>query len=284
MNWVYILECEDDHFYVGETCRLYSRFWEHRRGGGGVNTQVYPPVDTIAIYKVSTLSKFLEYDDIVSSNKCNIYNNRAEDILTNFADEDTYGSDEYDHLYVENHITESLMTYSRDWTKVRGGKYTRFDVLYQHPQTTPQIPACKCGLPCDIKKNEEHDYLYFRCAKKNMWSKMKDIFDIETEPCTFFMRYTKDIEYNKNYNKVKTQINDLIRKSGWLENLVGRRDDFCIGGCGKPYNGDNTIRFFKKSINLCYDCFIDKNVELANKYNYNKLFNQGKCQININDL
>ena len=33
MRWVYILRCEDD--YVGETTRLYRRFWEHQSVNGG---------------------------------------------------------------------------------------------------------------------------------------------------------------------------------------------------------------------------------------------------------
>ena len=41
MKWVYIFKCEDDHYYVGETSRLYRRFWEHNEGTGGLNTSVY---------------------------------------------------------------------------------------------------------------------------------------------------------------------------------------------------------------------------------------------------
>jgi len=36
MRWVYILQCEDSYFYVGETSRLYRRFWEHQDGLGGL--------------------------------------------------------------------------------------------------------------------------------------------------------------------------------------------------------------------------------------------------------
>ena len=67
-----------------------------------------------------------------------------------------------------------------NWRKIRGGKYTRFNVEYSHPNNKyiENLPICKCGLPCDIRKNEENNYLYFRCAKKNMWPEMKEEFDI----------------------------------------------------------------------------------------------------------
>jgi predicted GIY-YIG superfamily endonuclease len=55
MKWVYILKCEDDHFYVGETSRLYRRFWEHQSGNGGVNTSILKPQQIVAIYKVDTI-------------------------------------------------------------------------------------------------------------------------------------------------------------------------------------------------------------------------------------
>ena len=37
MYWIYILKCEDDVYYVGQTSRLYRRFWEHQDGRGGLN-------------------------------------------------------------------------------------------------------------------------------------------------------------------------------------------------------------------------------------------------------
>ena len=41
MHWIYILQCNDGVFYVGETTRLYRRFWEHECGNGGLNTSIY---------------------------------------------------------------------------------------------------------------------------------------------------------------------------------------------------------------------------------------------------
>ena len=39
MRWIYILKCrdgiDDSIYYVGQTKRLYRRFWEHVGGRGG---------------------------------------------------------------------------------------------------------------------------------------------------------------------------------------------------------------------------------------------------------
>ena len=268
MKWIYILKCSDDYNYVGETKRLYRRFWEHNKGIGGVNTSNYESEQIVAIYKVSTLSKFFEYNSIIMNKICNIYFNRSNTLLEQFNDD--CDDEEYDNLLVENNITECLMINKKEnWKKVRGGKYTNFDVNYKYPQNEniKNLPLCKCGLPCDIRKNEDKNYLFFRCAKKNMWSKMKDEFEIEEDPCNYFMKYTKDIEYKKYYEERKTLIFNLVKKSPWLKELIGNMSENCIGGCGKKYDEDNTIRYSKKAINLCFDCFINKNEELRDKYN-----------------
>lgn len=280
MKWVYILQCKNNYYYVGETKRLYRRFWEHNEGAGGLNTSTYEPESIIAIYKVSSLSKFFDYDEIVSNQIYNIYFNRANRLIEDFDEED----EDDDNKIVENNIAELLMIHKNnnkeDWKKIRGGKYTRFDIEYKLPNHDKKIPFCHCGLPCDIKKYEGvHDmdhYLYFRCAKKNMWSNMKEMFDITDEPCNYFMKYN-DISYKKNYQELKKKIQNLVNKSHWLNSVDGHYE-FCLGGCGKQYDENNTIRYSKKAINLCFDCFINKNDELSNKYKYTYK-PVGKCLI-----
>ena len=280
MHWVYILKCSDDYYYIGETKRLYTRFWEHQGGNGGINTTTYKPEKIVAIYKVSILNNFIEYNNIVVNKTCNIYFNRSNKILKEFNNSDN--DDNYDKLFAETNITECLMLNKKDnWQKIRGGKYTRFDIDYTFPinEQIKNLPLCNCGLPCDIKNNEEHNYLYFRCAKKNMWPDMKKEFDIKDEPCNYFMKYTKDIEYNKYYDTRKKMICELVDKSYWLKQLTVGIYENCVGGCGKKYDENNTIRYSRKAINLCFDCFINKNDELFKKYKINNL--KGKCLITL---
>ena len=59
MQWIYILKCENDSYYIGQTSRLYRRFWEHEDGRGGVNTSINRLIEIVAIYKASDIGKFL---------------------------------------------------------------------------------------------------------------------------------------------------------------------------------------------------------------------------------
>jgi hypothetical protein len=116
-----------------------------------------------------------------------------------------------------------------------------------------------------------------------MWDDFKDAFDIEDEPCNYFMKYIKDANYKIEYEKKKVDIKLLITKSYWLKQLVGGMYEYCVGGCGKTYDENNTIRFRGRAINLCFECFVDKNEELLQKYHI-KNITKGKCFIEIDNL
>lgn len=290
MKWVYILQCEDGYFYVGQTSRLYTRFWEHQNGLGGLNTTIYPPKNIVCIYSVDRLGKFFDYIKKINTNDYNLNYNiyfNSGGIIESFNDNNNTDDEyEYNSLLIENNITEKMMIDNEEnWTKIRGGKYVRFDVEYIFPNNNliNDLPNCNCGFPCDVKKNEEHNYLYFRCSKKNMWDEMREKFEIEDEPCNFFMKYTKDNLYRIEYEKRKQTIKNLTNSSYWLKSLVGGHYEYCVGGCGKTYDGNNTIRYSRKSINLCFDCFIDKNEELSKKYSNNNMSYKpiGKCLIKL---
>jgi hypothetical protein len=91
------------------------------------------------------------------------------------------------------------------------------------------------------------------------------------------MKYTKDIEYKTYYEQKKNKIFDLVKKSYWLKHCMGLYE-FCLGGCGKEYDEDNTIHYLGKAINLCFDCFVNKNDELSKKYNIKE-----ECLISLDD-
>ena len=280
MKWVYILKCEDDYYYVGETIRLYRRFWEHGSGCGGLNTSIYRPEGIVAIYKVNNLGKFFEYNSNVIdtiNNNYTIYNQKGYDkwLLKKFNDNVEY---DYNNLEAENNITECLMINNKDnWEKIRGGKYTRF-IEYKFPinEYVKELPICKCGLPCDIKKNEDNNYLFFRCAKKNMWEGFKEQFDIDDDPCNFYMEYSRDKEFRLEETNRSEKFKILFKKSFWLKNIPECDNidpEVCIGECNKGYVYKK-ISYSYKERNLCYDCFIDKNEELSKKYN---IISEGKC-------
>jgi hypothetical protein len=279
VHWIYILRCSGDYYYVGKTTRLLSRMWQHESGLGGLNTSIYPPEEIVAIYNGIKLHKFLEINSYICDKIYPIFFNTISDLLDEF--NDIYDKDDdVDYHYIENTIAEALILRNIDnREKIRGGKFVRFDCEYKIPINNyiKNLPFCKCNLPCDIRLNEEHKYLFFRCAKKNFFNKFSDLFDTD-EPCNFFMKFDELLDYKKEFENKKNEILTLIRESPWLINLVGRFDEFCIGGCGKTYDHNNTVRYSRKAINLCFDCLKNKNHELSEKYSQN-ILRKGVCFI-----
>lgn len=314
MHWIYILKCEDNIYYVGQTKRLYRRFWEHQYGKGGTNTSIYKPQEVVAIYEVSNIIKFIHYNEriININNDENLkwsYNtgfNNPKYVLKHWDHVDSIGiekDDKQNASYTcENNIVECMMIHNKDnWQNIKGGKYVRFDCQYKFPNNEyiKEIPLCNCGLPCDIKKHENKESLFFRCAKKNMWDGLKDNFEIEDEPCTFYREYLTDIELRiedkKNFDERRKKFGELIKNSLWLKNVpceeeeIGgqcvlcntyvwcdRQGEFKNNGIIYPFSNNEEINIDYRRL-LCRSCFIDKNEELRKKYN---ILN-GKCLISL---
>ena len=82
------------------------------------------------------MGKFFEYNKNVidSINNDNTIDNQLKYdkwLLKKFNDDIEY---DYDNLEAENNITECLMINNKDnWEKIRGGKYTRFNCIYNFP-------------------------------------------------------------------------------------------------------------------------------------------------------
>jgi len=291
MRWVYILQCEDNHYYVGHTKRLYRRFWEHQsENGKTLNTSVYAPEKIVAIYKTTVISNFIHYNEKINEylNDKTVEWKSASALKTlrcwnRNCDEDTTWYDEEFNGMAENGIAECLMIHQKDnWTNIRGGKYVRFDIDYEYPTTNvlKDLPLCDCGLPCDIRKKDDHDYLFFRCAKKNMWDEFKKLFNIDDEPCGFYMEYKKDREIRLSRERRLKKTKELMKNSFWLRNVpicnydadAGENDDECIECCRMH----NLITWSDNKIRLCYDCFVGRNDELSKKYGLT-----GRCLIQI---
>lgn len=296
MYWVYILGCENEIIYVGMTRRLYKRFWQHDGNRGGRNTSTFRPIRLIGLYPIHKLEKYIEFEQ----NKCisafnwyvssyNIYFDRYENENLydfNYTDED-YDLYNNSPNYYENFIVEKIMNYYPDnWKNIRGGKYVRFDCEYNFPSDSNiRIPFCNCGLPSDIHESE-NGKLFFRCCIKNIYNRLRydleDIgIEIKEEACSFYEEYHKNSDYI-NYKNIldnklerKLKVDDIVRKNYyWLKTIKGLYQ-YCIGGCGKSFDGDNTIRVERRALNLCFDCLTNKTEELKNKYNKPK-FNKKK--------
>ena len=288
MKWIYILKCDDNVYYVGQTSRLYRRFWEHSDKRGGKNTKIHNPEKIVAIYKVSNIINFIHYNEqIIDINKNGELKFWIESptYIFNIWDDN---NDDSKYAYVcENNIVECMMMHNVDnWKNIRGGKYVRFDCNYEFPnnENIKEIPLCRCGLPCDIKKDKNNNMLFFRCAKKNMWNKFKIEFGIKDEPCNFYREYVTDIELRilsrKKDNERRETLRKLFVKSSWLENIPNKTEtnETCVSCTRNVWNVRQGITYLDCKKLICFDCFIYKNEELKNKYS---LFNKRKCLISL---
>ena len=68
--------------------------------------------------------------------------------------------------------------------KTKNNFLTYFKFIYSNINLKSTLPPYSTGC-----KNK--NYLFFRCAKKNMWDDLKEQFDIDEEPCNFYMEYLK---------------------------------------------------------------------------------------------
>lgn len=321
MRWIYILKCEDNtpqedcdpispwcyKYYVGQTSRLYRRLSEHSVGNGGSNTFIYNPKEIVALYKVDTLGKFLDYNEKFEF-KNNISRGMVGHKLKTFDDkmEEDYQFN-CSETEMENFITECMMI---NWKKcyrsdIRGGKYTRFDIdyVYPNPDNLSQynlrlkdLPICKCKLPCDIKCkkptiNNNFGHLYFRCPKKNLnWIDWEGGIDVNNSPCNFYKEYIKDIKIRQEMNERPKKLSELLKKSSWLKNIPdwnnehfssdSNKGTYCVGKSVSDsldwddktdkeccsYRSFNMISYCGIKKALCFDCFIDNNLELSKKY------------------
>jgi predicted GIY-YIG superfamily endonuclease len=292
VHWVYVLECDDDYIYVGETIKLFRRFNEHLRSRGGFNTMKHKPQKLIGLYKVNENNSFMKYRKTINIGE---YNRFMIDDWEN----------DGDNLLIENHITERFFYERREndfygggqeWYKVRGGKYTRETMddtvanykwasekdgrmcYARNPtesiltDTIVDRPLCKCYCPSEVKLSKDKTKIYFVCALYNMRSMLGNFCsDLEVgTPCDFWQLYTGDKEVKLQYEVVKVR-----SREKWVLNIplsaYKIEPEPCIS-CGKT--GYLAI-FNCGSRRLCQPCIITKYNILKEKY-------EDKCLIKLN--
>ena len=269
VHWVYVLECEDNYIYVGETTRLYRRFAEHINGRGSTNTMKHSPYRLAGLYKVNDNFSFMRYRNTIKSGDYNKFI---------FDDWDNEG----DNLAIENHITERYMYERRnnkgrfgegsEWYKVRGGRYTRdqMDEMgicnKKNPIETISVddivdrPLCKCDYLSEVKLSNDKQTIYFVCALKNVWG---DFFsDLEVDsPCDFWQPYTGDKDIKAQYEIAKSK-----SRESWLTNvplsLYKINPESCISCNKKGY-----VPIYNNGVRrLCQSCIVKKYQELKKQF------------------
>ena len=278
MHWIYILRCNNNIIYVGETTRLYRRLIEHKNGHGSDTTSEFKPYKLMGIYKL--IKDGLTFD-------CPINKDMYEQ---GFFDENkSWG------LELENQITLMYMkAMNTKWDNVYGGKYHVGYRPKNNPSNNIKLfrPYCKCKLPAEIDINIYNNKKYWRCCKKNCWDGLNEFLENKLEypsleHCSFYKEYKEKEEYVcENYiygdPKSKELFKDLIKKSHWLENIPCEEEGeapqcincncyvWCDGtGEWNPngilYPGLNDDDIFNRRL-LCKKCFVNDNNKLSKKY------------------
>ena len=182
MRWVYVLICEGGFIYVGETERLYRRLNEHCNKQNGASTIKSPIQSLIALYKVEGEFKLID--------------KKSDPIQHDMYSKGYLKPSKTSALQLENNITEMCMqSMGPYWKKVFGGKYHDGFRPTLNPSKDCEFnrPFCDCKLPADIK--EYYGNTYWRCAKKNIWDKLKiyllhDLnFDYLENCCSFYKEF-----------------------------------------------------------------------------------------------
>lgn len=280
VHWVYVLECEDDYVYVGETTHLFKRFHQHLRGAGSHNTANHSPKKLIGLYNIAANESFRHYRNAVRANEYNHF------IL------DSWGEEIGDYLRFENHITERFFYERKDndcygggleWYKVRGGKYTRSTMdetvnLYKWASEREERfmrarnpiedrpleeivdrPLCKCDNPSEVKLSRDKKTLYFVCALKNLWIDSFIGLCIP-KPCDFWSVYVDDVDVKIQYR----QIQEHARES-WVTHIPAThswRADPCVNCNRREY----LPIYASGARSVCQSCFAKKYSDLKIKY------------------
>ena len=69
MHWIYVIECENNIIYVGETYRLFSRLKEHcKKHTGSVTTHSVDPKKLIGLFRLENINKkqALDFENLVT--------------------------------------------------------------------------------------------------------------------------------------------------------------------------------------------------------------------------
>lgn len=276
MHWIYILRCDNNIIYIGETTRLYKRLIEHKNREGSNTTSKYKPYKLMGIYKLTNLSLTFDYP-----------------IIKDMYDKEFFYENKDWALELENQITLMYMkSMNTKWMNVYGGKYHNGYRPSKNPSNNIKLlrPYCCCNLPADI--NIYNNKKYWRCCKKNSWDGLNDFLKNtlnfpSIEPCKYYKEYKENEEYVcENFifgdPKRKEIFKDLMKKSIWLENIPYEEEGIvpqciycdCYVWCDRtgewnpngilyPILNDQVLNNRRL---LCKKCFVNHNTELSKKY------------------
>lgn len=171
MHWVYVIACEDDVLYVGETTQLVTRLRAHFKGQGSVCTRTHKPLYVTGLYRVG---RHASYRD-----GCDIHLQKP--------------ADKPNALWLEQRFVEEMRRVCS--AKVVGGSFPSTQKQYKPLASSADesVVFCDCNVPCEIVKEE--DVFVHVCAARNVtWLKRMHHVPVRNTHCDFRKSLTADIE------------------------------------------------------------------------------------------
>lgn len=263
-HWIYVIRSEEfeedeETIYIGQTRRLYRRFFEHMNGKGSVNTSSFESTRLIGIYNVIENEAFEQYhSNIARYNESHDFNKPIWDFRWEFKTWRNRHESE-DFLEIENLFTEMyLYLHKHRSVNVKGGKYTRNIDYKQMINSFPSHrPLCDCGLPAEVFLSNQ-DKVFFKCCISNgNWIDLgSDYFSVD-EPCNFIQQYD-DKHVRDKYNVFKGKVeNPSLDNISRIECLKGSPLMRQSAPCSVCQATVYKPMFYKGYRSICHTC-IDK--------------------------
>lgn len=197
MHWIYIIKCENNIAYIGETKNLFSRLNQHMTKRGSKHTVENQPVSLCGLYKVHTHYRLLQYCREIEKEEPDV--EKIHELMDEFNMVE-WNNKDWARI-IEDYMTENLLQY--DDINVFGGKYVN-DNKHELEKNfsikeVNKVPLCKCNFPAEVRMMNSTKYykLYFTCCMKNVWPNMREEYKklpID-EGCSFYQEFTDGIEY-----------------------------------------------------------------------------------------
>ena len=185
--YICILECEDNHVYIGDTRRIHLDDLIPKRIIGLYNVK-----QNYALYKITNqpISKHLDTLDAdldVTDAKI------VEMILADrFYYDKTQGSGEWYKVRTGDVKLNSWMaSVTADYKKhgTKGGYYASHRANHLKPEEVDLRPICDHGYVCEVHFSRSSSDLYFDCPLKYIWPNFMPELERNT-PCNFKQSHT----------------------------------------------------------------------------------------------
>ncbi len=170
MYWIYILYCNDNRFFIGETETIDTTLDQHFLGKYGAFTRKHRPVYLLGLYNVTTNIKYNKYF------KRNSY---------------------YAKWFVQK-LTKDLNLMYNDRIFTNEVSYFKRKMIIEN-DIEDERPICQCGMLCEIYIEQDADIYWYGCPSWNVCNTCTNVLIQQFTPCYFIQTINRQL--TKNFRK-----------------------------------------------------------------------------------